>query len=40
MRLGDAMDGLDSQKNHKGPTPGGAQTVIFRFTMDIFVYLY
>jgi len=32
------MDSLDSQLDQVGPTRGGAQTGIFRFTMEIFVY--
>jgi len=38
MRLGDALDGLDSQLDPVGPTRGATQTGILRFTVEIFLY--
>ena len=38
MRLGDAPHCLDSQIIPLGPTSGCAQTEIYKFTVEIFVY--
>jgi len=32
------LDDLDSQLDPVGPTRGGAQTGILRFTMEVFIY--
>jgi len=38
VRLSGPRDDLDCQLDSVGPTRGGAQTGVLRFTVDIFVY--